>query len=146
MKAILTLICLALIGLSFSGCKKDKNAAVTGPIVGEWHVTEIKYSTVMNGTEQVTSDKKYDATDITTHFAFYDNGTGLQHPADPAYANLSSFNYTLANSVLTVKPMFFLVNHEAFTVTKLADTEMVLTVKIDNTNGSYDLTEISLRK
>lgn len=134
-----------VIGLGFSACKKD-DKPLTAFIVGDWHVTEIKYAYVTNGVEHITWDTKPDAADITTHFTFYDNGTGLQHPVDPAYRNLVTFNYTLSNELLTVKPLFFLVYRDKFTVTKVSDSEMTLSVKSKATNGSEDLIVLSFSK
>ncbi|QHS56075.1 hypothetical protein GWR56_11215 [Mucilaginibacter sp. 14171R-50] len=139
------LLLLTLFTAGLTACKKEsKNVAAS--IEGEWHATAYKVATVVNGAEQVSSDTKYDPADPSTHFTFYDNGTGMQHPADPIYANLVSFNYTLENSVLTVKPMFFLVNHNTFTVTKLSDSEITLTIKNNNTDGSHTLQVLSLSK
>lgn len=138
------LILTVLFAINLAACKKDSKSAGLS-IEGTWYITDYKVSTVKNGVEEVlsnTNTENYFGIDY--YFTFDGHHSGTQHSAD-SWAS-GEFNYTFSNSVLTVKPLFFVSHHDTFTVAKTSDTNMTFTVKTINTDGSYSLEVLTLSK
>lgn len=141
------LILAVLFAFCASACKKDsKNDAVSMSITGKWYFTEYKVSGFKNGVETIATYYKKEDFNGANFISFDGNNTGQQYVDDPFYMNLATFSYTYSNSILTIKPMMLFTKHDKFTVNKLSENEMTLTVRFNNADGSYDLDVLRLSK
>ncbi|WP_370341055.1 lipocalin family protein [Mucilaginibacter aurantiaciroseus] len=139
----LRILLLALLfAVCFAACKKDDKAASVS-IEGKWYLTALKLSTFKNGVEYVGTDARSDGFKAEYYFTFDDNNSGVEHSPD-SYFSYMPFTYSLSNSVLMVKPSLHIVNHNKFTINKLSDSDMTLTVKITNADKSYSLIVLTL--